>query len=97
AKIFAFRKQQIESEKNQAIRLALRNRRLQGGEIRIAFMIERNDLAVDHDVGQRSALFGNRLELAGPVEALACSQNGLAVLDPHLHAIAVEFDLVAPA
>ena len=36
-------------------------------------------------------------ELFGPVQPLARVQRDLAVLDPQLHAVAVELDLVAPA
>ncbi|MHC2386025.1 hypothetical protein ACVIHB_000841 [Bradyrhizobium liaoningense] len=60
-------------------------------------MVERDDLAVDHRVGQRSRFLGNGGELAGPVETLARLQRRLAVLDPELHPVAVELDLVAPA
>ena len=59
-------------------------------------MVERDDLAVDQHVGQRAALLGDRRELVGPVQPLAGLQRGLATLDAQLHAVAVEFDLVAP-
>ena len=86
-----------KAKNTRSIGLAVGNRRLQGGKIRRALGIERDDLAVDQHVGQRAAFPGDRLELVGPVQPLARLQRGLAVLDAQLHAIAVELDLVAPA
>ena len=47
--------------------------------------------------GSDARLLRDGAELVGPVQPLAGLQRRLAVLDPQLHAIAVELDLVAPA
>ena len=71
--------------------------RLQRGEIRRAMVVECNDLAIDEPIRQRARLLRDSGELVGPVQALAGLEPGLAALDAQLHAVAVEFDLVAPA
>ena len=55
------------------------------------------DLTVDQSIGQHACLFGDRWKLIRPIEALAGFEPGFAVLYAELHAIAVEFDLVAPS
>ncbi len=97
AKVFAIGEQQVERIEDQIIGLAVGNRGLQRGKIRRAFMVERDDLAVNQHIGQRAALFGDRMKLVGPVQTFAGFKPGLAALDAQLHAIAVELDLVAPA
>ena len=96
AKVLPIGKQQIEGIEDQVAGLAVGNGRLQRGEIRRAMIVERDDLAVDEHIRKRAPLFRDRSELVRPVQALAGPQPGLAVLDAQLHAIAVEFDLVAP-
>ena len=96
AKIFAVRKQQVEGKEDQMIGLAVGYRRLQRGKIRRAMVVERNDLAIDEPIRQRARLFRDSGELVGPVQAFAGLEPGLAALDTQLHAVAVEFDLVAP-
>src|SRR6185436_19229346 len=59
-------------------------------------LVEGTDLAVDHAIRQGFGGPGDGGELAGPVEALAGAQLGLAILDPKLHAVAVEFDFMRP-
>ena len=73
------------------------DRRLQRRKIRDAVVIERSDLAVDQHIGKRLRLPGDGAELFGPVQSLAGVQRDIAILDPQLHAITVELDLVAPA
>ena len=96
AQILVSGEQKIEDEEDQMIGLAVRQRGLQCREARRAVVIQRHDLAVDNGIRQFAAGFGDRRELVGPVEAFARAQNGFAILDPHLHAIAVELDLVHP-
>ncbi len=59
-------------------------------------MVERGDLAVDQDIRQRASLFGDDWKLIRPIQPFTGFKRGLAVLDAQLHAITVEFDLVAP-
>src|SRR6185436_20269562 len=59
-------------------------------------LVEGTDLAVDHAIRQGFGGPGDGGELAGPVEALAGAQLGLAILDPKLHAVAVELDFMRP-
>src|SRR5438034_5533865 len=60
-------------------------------------MVERDLLAVNKHIGERTSLSRNRLEFLGPVQTLSGFKPGLAVLDPQLHPVAVEFDLMAPS
>src|SRR6185503_2848728 len=66
-------------------------------EARHAAPVERDDLSVDQAVRQPAAVTRDLGELVRPVEPLAGANGRLAVRDAHLHAIAVELDLVAPA
>src|SRR5581483_8927703 len=84
AQIHVLGKQQVESEEDQLLGLAVRYSGLQRREIRIAVLIERDDLAVDQDIRQRVALLRDRLELVGPVQPLAGLERRLAVLDAQL-------------
>ena len=97
AQILAVGEQQIEGKEDELFRLPFGQGGLQGGEVGRTMRIERHRLAVDHAIGQLLGLFGGRLELLRPVQALARAQARLAVLDPQLQAIAVELDLVRPA
>ena len=97
AQILALRIQQIECKADQVVGVAVRQRRLQRGEIRLAVRIQRHHLGVDDRVRQRRRFFRDRAEFARPVEALACQQLGLPLLDAELHPVAVELDLMAPA
>ena len=89
--------QQVEDEEDQIACLALGDRRLQGGEVRRAGVVQRHHLAVDDAVRQLGAGRDDLLELVRPVEALAGQERGLAALGAQLHAVAVELDLVRPA
>ena len=60
-------------------------------------MVQRDDFAVDQRIGQRLGCSRDGAELVGPVQPFAGQQRHVAILDPQLHAIAVELDLVAPA
>ena len=97
AYIHSIGEQQIEREENEIVGLAVGKCGLQRGKIRRAVMVERDDLAVNKHIGKRASLVRNRLKLFGPVQAFSGLQRGLAVLDPQLHPVAVEFDLVAPS
>ena len=59
-------------------------------------MVEGDDFSVDDAIGQRAGGRRDRAEFGRPIQALAGLQGHVAVLDPHLDAIAVEFDLVDP-
>ena len=89
--------QQVEGEEHEVVGLAVRQRRLQGREIRCSRSIERHHLAVDDGIGQVGRDAPDRTEALGPVEALAGLENGLAVRHGELHAVAVELDFVHPA
>jgi hypothetical protein len=71
AEIFATGEQQVERIEDQALAVAVRQRRLQARKIRRAVMVERNDLAIDQHVGKQGRFLRDRLELVGPVEPLA--------------------------
>ena len=60
-------------------------------------MVQRDDFTVDQRIGQRLGCSRESAELAGPVQSLAGQQRDLAILDPQLHAVAVELDFMAPA
>src|ERR1700730_19326241 len=60
-------------------------------------MVERDDLAIDKQIRERASLFRDGLKFFGPVQTFSGLQRGLAVLDPQLHSVAVEFDFVAPS
>src|ERR1700733_5296724 len=96
AKIHSISEQQIERKEDELVGLAVGNRSLQRREIRVSLLIERDDLAVDQTIGQRTGLLGDGQEFVGPVQPFAGSKHSVAVLDPHLHAVAVELDLMAP-
>ena len=97
AQVLAVGEQQIESEQDQAVGFAVRQRGLQGAEIRHPTTVEGDGLAVDQAIRQGLGLLGDGGELLRPVEPLAGAQHRLAVLDPELQAITVELDLVRPA
>src|SRR5437868_837426 len=63
----------------------------------MAFVIERNDLAVDDRVRKVASFFCEGGEFLRPVESLASPERDFTILDPHLNAIAVELDFVCPA
>ncbi len=97
AQILALRKQQVEGEKYQGFGFAVGQSGLQCREVRRAIMVKRADFAVDDTVRQFGGDFGDGGELAGPVQPLAGEELGFAILDPQLHAIAVELHLMHPA
>ena len=95
--ILVIREQQIEGVEDQVVGLAVGQCGLHRREIGMTVMIERHDLAVDDGVGKLRGFFCNCRELVRPVETLAGFQRDVAVFNPHLDAIAVEFDFVHPA
>ena len=98
AEIVAGDEQGVEGEEDQPLRLAVGKRGLQRGEVGNALRIDRADLAVIDAVAQALAgSLGDLRKLVGPVEALAGPQARIAILDPQLHAIAVELQLMDPA
>jgi hypothetical protein len=92
-----FGEQQVEGEEDQIAAPAVRQRRLQGREVRRAIGAQGAGLAVDQARGKRLRVLGDLAELRRPVEAGAGLQRRAAVLDAQLQAIAVELDLMAPA
>ena len=70
--------QLVEDEEHQVLGLALGDRRLQGGEVRRAGVVQRHHLAVDDAVGQVRARGDDLGKLVGPVETLAGQQRRLA-------------------
>ena len=96
-KVFPLGEQQVERKENQFIGLAVGNRCLQRGKVRRAILIKRDDFAVDEHIPQPGCLFRDSAELVRPVQTFAGLQRDLAGIDTQLHAVAVEFDLMAPA
>ena len=88
--------QQVEREQHEIVHVAFRERGLQRREVRRAVRIERGDFAVDDAVGKFRCERGDRLELVGPVQALARLQRRFVASDAQLHAIAVELRFVRP-
>ena len=97
AKVLAVGKQQIERIKDQIVGLALGDGCLQGRKVGRAVLIERDDFAIDQQIGQRACLLGDSPELVGPVQPFAGFQRGNAALHAKLDAVAVELHFVTPS
>ena len=59
-------------------------------------MVEGDDLSINDAIGQFAGGRRYRAEFGRPIQALAGFQRDVVALDPHLDAVAVEFDLVNP-
>ena len=89
-------KSKSNAKKTRGIGLAFGQRRLKCCKVGSTLFVEGADLAIDDRVGQVCRCGGDGRILGGPIEALAGFQRDLTILYTHLHAIAVEFDLVDP-
>ena len=97
AQIFSPCEQKIEREQDEVFGFTLRQRGLQGAEARQAARIERHGFSVDHAVGESLAVLGNGGEAVGPIKTCTGAKMRPTAGHAHLHAVAVEFDLVRPA
>ena len=59
-------------------------------------MVEGDDFTVHDAIRQRAGGRRYRAEFGRPIQALAGLQSDVPALNPHLDAVAVEFDLVDP-
>ena len=75
AQIHALEKEQIEDEEDQLLGASVRERLLQPGETRDPPLVERTDFAIDHAVGQMTALGGDFGKTVAPVQRLARAQT----------------------
>ena len=97
AKILTIGKQEIECKEDEVAGLVVRDRRLQRGKTGHAVVVQRDDFAVDQRIRQRLGCSRDGAELVGPVQPFSGQQRYIAILDPQLHAVAVELDFMAPA
>src|SRR5689334_11213550 len=82
--VFATGMQEVECEINQALRAALRQRCLQGREIRSPVRVERYRLAIKNAIGQALCRLGQSTELCGPVETFARAELYLSICHARL-------------
>src|SRR5215472_3199264 len=68
AQILVTFEQKVEGEEDQVLRLPLRERGLEGGEIRRAVIVQRRDLTVDDRIGQAGGRLLDGREFVGPIQ-----------------------------
>ena len=94
--IVAAFEQQVESEVDKRIGLALGKGCLERREIRRAVFVEGANLAIDDRIRQLAGGSRNGRIFVGPIKALTGLQGRLAVKHAYLEPVTIKLDLVDP-
>ncbi len=97
SQVLPAQEQQVEREQDEGILIVGRQCGLQPREAGMALVIEHGDLAIDEGVRQLAGGCGDRREFRRPVQSRTGFERRDSVRDAQLHAVAVQFHLVAPA
>src|SRR5665647_1335782 len=97
AQIVAVGEQKVKGEENKIVGTGLRKRGLHRRKIRVAGLAKGDDLAVDDRIRELGCSRRNGCKFISPVQTCSGLERDIALFNPHLDAISVEFYFVQPA